>query len=547
MGIQHFYSQTVADGTATSVVRPSDWNSAHNQIVNLGGNTLGTSQVSGSDIVWAGGNGVTLSAAGSTVSVGIGTLAQSTHVHNFATTTTNGASIVVGTANSAGATIGVPAFLTTYAAQTNQTQASGNIAGAGYTSTTQAGSTLGVTHNSAGLSLAQPPFITTYAAQTTQTQPAGNIAGVGTTFSGTNVSATMGNNSNGLALSLSVAAPGGGGAINVAAGTTNGNVQTLSFANGNGVSFGLNGSTVTASAAGGGGSPAYTAFWWQPEVFGNTVLQTHTNGTLYIRPFEPSNYMDLDKYIFQQSMASSATTASVSGSVSAGNASSGTGTWGQSGTVLMFSRVNTNETNASYNSIVSFQSDSYSMSAGYSSSVSWSTNASSCTVSFTTSAAVGFIKSIDGAGGVTTGSSGQSGSSSFSSTSTNANSFSSSFAMSMPYAHMSGIRPVWVPGGFEIAPGEYWLGIIQSSNSGSTNDSRIVRNAIMVPSMLYFTASTNNYLEVGNSVAISTSNYRIGFGSHSASSLTTTQMGLSQISWMASNASLYFALDGKTL
>ena len=62
MSIKHFYSQTVADGTATSVVRPSDWNSNHNMIVNLSGNTLGSSQLSGQDIVFVGGNNVTLSA-----------------------------------------------------------------------------------------------------------------------------------------------------------------------------------------------------------------------------------------------------------------------------------------------------------------------------------------------------------------------------------------------------------------------------------------------------------------------------------------------------
>lgn len=69
MSIKHVYSQTVADGTATSIVRPSDWNSNHNLIQNLGGNTAGTSQVSGQDIVWAGGSNITLSANGSTVSV----------------------------------------------------------------------------------------------------------------------------------------------------------------------------------------------------------------------------------------------------------------------------------------------------------------------------------------------------------------------------------------------------------------------------------------------------------------------------------------------
>lgn len=62
MTIQHFYTQTVADGTATSVVRPSDWNSAHNMVYNLSGNTLGSSQVVGSDVIFVGGNNITLSA-----------------------------------------------------------------------------------------------------------------------------------------------------------------------------------------------------------------------------------------------------------------------------------------------------------------------------------------------------------------------------------------------------------------------------------------------------------------------------------------------------
>lgn len=85
MSLYHVKSNTVADMTgtitgynsagstttlaATNLVRPSDWNSVHNVIQNLSGNTLGTSQVSGTDIVWAGGNGITLSASGSTISI----------------------------------------------------------------------------------------------------------------------------------------------------------------------------------------------------------------------------------------------------------------------------------------------------------------------------------------------------------------------------------------------------------------------------------------------------------------------------------------------
>ena len=54
--LTHAYSQTIADGTATSVVRPSDWNSAHAQIYTLTGNTLSqlNSTVSGTNVVYAG-------------------------------------------------------------------------------------------------------------------------------------------------------------------------------------------------------------------------------------------------------------------------------------------------------------------------------------------------------------------------------------------------------------------------------------------------------------------------------------------------------------
>ena len=54
---------------ATDLVRPVDWNSAHDMTQNLAGNTAGTSQVVATDIQWAGGNNITLSAVGSTVSI----------------------------------------------------------------------------------------------------------------------------------------------------------------------------------------------------------------------------------------------------------------------------------------------------------------------------------------------------------------------------------------------------------------------------------------------------------------------------------------------
>jgi len=76
MTLLHAYSQTVADGTATSVVRPSDWNSGHNQFVTLAGNTSGASTVSGTNIVYQGGNNVTLSGTGATIIISGGNTSQ---------------------------------------------------------------------------------------------------------------------------------------------------------------------------------------------------------------------------------------------------------------------------------------------------------------------------------------------------------------------------------------------------------------------------------------------------------------------------------------
>ena len=686
MAVSHVYNQTVADGTATSVVRPSDWNSAHNQFLTVSGNTAGSSTMSGTNIVWQGGNNVTLSvstAAGAATVVvsGANTVAQTVQTQasgniprSGLTTGATAGVLMVGTNDTNGISLGVPAWLTTAAqssasnvsaisaatnntgggtatlsggisfsnannftfytsagnaiagsfstSQSVQTQASGNIPRTGITTGATAGSLLAATHDTNGISLGVPAWLTVAAggggftggvstggntvgntgtqtgslflaggnnitlsvgtaaggaqtvtisgpntaAQTafvlsnsngitfgtnvstvTASYNSTSAAGTSTGFTGANISGSMTNNSAGLALSLSVAAPGGGGAINVSAGTTSGNLQTIVFSNSNGVSFGLNGSTVTATVAAAGGG--VTGSWWQPEVWGSMVSTSLANGTVYLRPFELDAAYDNDMLIFQQSVSSQASsTLSFSASVSAGNASSGSGTYGQTMTAIWFSRVNTNETNASYNSIISFDSDTYSLGQGYSASVSWSTNVSSATASLTTSWGVSFIQNIDGAGNITTGSTGTSGSTTFSSTSTNANSFSSSYILSAPYQHVSGIRPIFFPqAGSNVPGGEYWLGVIQSTATGSTNMSLQRPLSYATVAQVAFTGSTqNSYLEYGNSVNMTTSNYRQGFGSYSASTNTTAAIPLSAISILGSNASIWFAMAGRT-
>lgn len=81
MAVSHVYSNTNADATgtltiwngpttssvvATNLVRPIDWNSAHNQYMTITGNTAGQSTFSGTNIVFGGTNGITLSGVNAT-------------------------------------------------------------------------------------------------------------------------------------------------------------------------------------------------------------------------------------------------------------------------------------------------------------------------------------------------------------------------------------------------------------------------------------------------------------------------------------------------
>lgn len=100
----------------------------------------------------------------------------------------------------------------------------------------------------------------------------------------TNLSGTTASNSAGFTLSLSAAAPGAGGAINFSAGTTSNNLETVVFSNSNGVSFGLNGSTVTGSVNA-GGAPNLSLWLNQAVGASNTVYLT--NAQMVLWPLAP--------------------------------------------------------------------------------------------------------------------------------------------------------------------------------------------------------------------------------------------------------------------
>ena len=78
---------------------------------------------------------------------------------------------------------------------------------------------------------------------------------------------------NGLQWVPAVQAAAGGGSLNISAGTTSNNLTAITFANSNGVSFGLNGSTLTGSVAAAGGA--------QTAISGLIVSDaTYTSGTV---------------------------------------------------------------------------------------------------------------------------------------------------------------------------------------------------------------------------------------------------------------------------
>ena len=261
------------------------------------------------------------------------TAALSNHSHNLATTTTNGSLIVIATTNSLGATIAVPSFLTTARASNDAIGLNSALTANG----------VSVTANSSGLSLNFPAFLTT-AAQVSHSH--GNP-----TLALTNLTGTTASASNGFTLSLSAAAGGGvtpavsgsngsfsfstlsfgnlnglsfytsngsivgsytdagagGGitAVNVSAGTTSNNVTNFVFSNSNGVSFGLNGSTITATVAGG---IVYDNYHASPNEFMiNSQTLAPRQSTSYVFPIIADGYLTFNEILFPISVSFAST------------------------------------------------------------------------------------------------------------------------------------------------------------------------------------------------------------------------------------------------
>lgn len=212
MALSHIFSSPVADFTgtvtvfdsngqtattnATALVRPSNWNSVHNEFYTITGNTNNASTISGTNIHWSGGNGVTIIGSSNSIGWSVNTSYRASNDAiglNSAFT----AGPLAMTVNSSGLSLNAGSAAGTSSGFTGGASISGSM-----------------THNTAGLaiSLSHPAWLTT-AAQSNHSHgnPQLNL---------TNLSGTTASNSAGFTLSLSAAAPGGVTLTNYATGNT---------------------------------------------------------------------------------------------------------------------------------------------------------------------------------------------------------------------------------------------------------------------------------------------------------------------------------------
>lgn len=256
-------------------------------------------------------NGLSVTANSSGLSINVPawltTAAQSNHSHNFATTTTNGSLMVVATTNSAGATVAVPPYITTYAAQTNQT---GNFYVSG--NTTQLSSTAGLDLRSLSFEGAGIASVGVSNGRVLVSVPSGGGAGdgynivyagtagtTGTTWSSASASVRI-NGGNNITVSqngsndIVISAAQGG----IAAGTQTATSGTLVFANSNGVTFGMSGSSQITASVNAGGGGAFTKTFWYPYNEAVNVMGQQGQATFVINPLPLDDVLHVDRIVF---------------------------------------------------------------------------------------------------------------------------------------------------------------------------------------------------------------------------------------------------------
>lgn len=424
------------------------------------------------------------------------TAAQSNHSHNFATTTTNGATIIVGTTNSAGVTIGVPAFLTTArasndaiglnTAQSNVTwtvNSSGiSFDARGYAGTATGATNANVTVNSGGVSVSvasqSNQSLGIYgSSQTVGQSSSSTVDARSITFVGQGI-ASVGLSGGSVLISV----PSGGGAgdgynIIAAGGSTANTTGTIVFSNSNGVSFGLNGATITANAYNG----TLSQFEPYPLVTGSAV-SSHAAGSMVLVPFILNDDLAVSRVNLIRSFNVNTTSSSNS---------SYSGSYVQSQSFTLWTRgtgTNSSTLGTAYTTSVSF---------GVSSSLT--SNSISMGVSYLSQA---------------------------NSTSWATSSWSSTSAGLNLTGFWTGLKPVPIPMLTTLTLGEYWVGL-QASSAITTAGSSIVP---FVVSNLYMTNQITTIGDWGRTSGSVSQSMIFNQGLGLVSNTTATSLALSNVS-----------------
>ena len=269
----------------------------YNLVSNVG-NTVGVNTWNASNfdnIILSGGNNVTLSGNGNSIGISVGNYITTGRASNDAVGLNTAQTNVTWTVNSSGLSLNAAGY-----------------AGTGFTSTTTAGTAIVGTHNTAGLSIGVPTIITNAITTARASNDAvglnsaftagplamtinsgglslnaGSAAGTTSGFTGgASISGSMTHNTAGLALSLShpawitTAMQSNAATISnvrISAGTTSNNMSALTFDNAGGITFGLNGSVITAQAPAGAPSPVNFSAGTTSNNLGSVVF-SNSNG-----------------------------------------------------------------------------------------------------------------------------------------------------------------------------------------------------------------------------------------------------------------------------
>lgn len=298
-----------------------------------------------------------------------------------------------------------------------------------------------------------------------------------------------------------------------AGGVTSTGVSTLVFSNANGVSFGMNGSTITASAAGGGGGAVSPQSYYENmPLFGATATALLGTGvSMYLQPFNLPYDVSASYIRMPVAMSFASTSA---------NTTNSTLSYAYSQTQTMFFNIYTMGTGANSASLQLYASASNSMAMAFSVSYAAS-NAQTISHSF----------SYPIAGGTSSGS---------------ASTASQSAIIYMGTAALgswTGSKQFDIPFASSLSEGAYWVGIQRSTaSSASTQVSGTVSNATYQITNIGISQANANYNLMGTTASTNPLQMGLGVYSASATGATTGSIAMSQLSTVASQPRFPFQL-----